>query len=73
MLLFAGIKTAHMFESESFLQLKFARKTFATRPISFWSKMVPSIQVESNVLTVDGVETIQRQKIASLVGHVFHS
>ena len=32
--------------------------------------MVPNIQVESNVLTVDKVERIQRQKIASLVGHV---
>ena len=42
------------------------------RPISSkrWSKMVPNIQVESNILTVDEVERIQRQKIASLVGHV---
>ena len=56
-----------MFESESFLQLKFDRKTFATRPISFWSKMVPSIQVESKVLTVDEVERIQRQKIATVL------
>ena len=62
-----------MFESKSFLQLKSARKTFATHPISFWSKMVPNIQVESNVLAVDEVERIQRQKIASLVGHVFHA
>ena len=43
----------------------FARKSFATRPISCWSKMVPNIQVESNVLTVDEVERNQRQKIAS--------
>ena len=36
--------------------------------------MVPNIQVESSptpLLTVDEVEQIQRQKIASLVGHVF--
>ena len=33
--------------------------------------MVPNIQVESNVLTVDEVERIQPQKIASFVGHVF--
>ena len=33
--------------------------------------MVPNIQVESNILTVDEVERIQRQKITSLVGHVF--
>ena len=36
--------------------------------------MVPNIQVESNptpLLTVDEVEKIQRQKIASLIGHVF--
>ena len=46
-------------------------KLFATRPISFWSRMVPNIQVESNELTVNEVERIQPQKIASLVGHVF--
>ena len=37
--------------------------------------MVPNIQVESNptpLLTVGEVENIQRQKIASLIGHVFH-
>ena len=33
--------------------------------------MIPNIQVESNVLTVDEAEKIQRQKIDSLVGHVF--
>ena len=36
--------------------------------------MVPNVQVESTpkpLLTVDEVEQIQRQKIASLVGHVF--
>ena len=36
--------------------------------------MAPNIQVETNPtsqLTVDEVERIQRQKIGSLVGHVF--
>lgn len=36
--------------------------------------MVPNIHVESSLgllLTVDKVEKIQRQKIASIIGHVF--
>ena len=46
---------------------KFLQLNFATRPLSSkrCPKMVPNIQVESNVLTVDEVEIIQRQKIAS--------
>ena len=40
----------------------------------FIYKMVPNIHVESTSgpqLAVDEVEKIQRQKIASLIGHVF--
>ena len=33
--------------------------------------MVPNIQIESNILTVDEVERIQRQRVANLIGHVF--
>ena len=36
--------------------------------------MVPNIQIESSatpLLTVDEVEKVQRQRVASLIGHVF--
>ena len=47
------------------------RKLFATRPISSkrWSKMVPNIQVESNVLTVDEVERVQRRVASKKQGN----
>ena len=40
----------------------------------YFSKMVPNIQIESSskpLLTLDEVEKVQRQRVASLIGHVF--
>ena len=47
------------------MQLNFARKTFRYSSDFLLVKDGPNIQVESNVLTVDEVEIIQRQRVAN--------
>ena len=40
----------------------------------FFKKIAPNMQVESStttLLTIDEVEKVQRQRIASFIGHVF--
>ena len=57
----------------SFLKVQFAQKKVLTLTNFHWN-IAPNMQVESSaspLLTIDEVEKVQRQRIASFIGHVF--
>ena len=55
------------------MQVEFARKKVLLSP-TFFKNIAPNMQVESSAtppLTIDEVEKVQRQRIASFIGHAF--
>ena len=66
------IKSSQILNALSFMQVEFARKVLPS-PI-FFKKIAPNMQVESSTTplsTIDEVEKVQRQRIASFIGHAF--
>ena len=67
------IKSSQILNALSFMQVEFARKKVLPSPI-FFKKIAPNTQVESSttpLFTIDEVEKVQRQRIASFIGHAF--
>ena len=67
------IKSSQILNALSFMQVEFARKKVLPSPI-FLKKIAPDMQVESSttpLFTIDEVEKVQRQRIASFIVHAF--